>query len=109
MDLFPAKELKLGWNITIGLFRASGWCIATLFRGLRAFWRLTRLALRWNDIVGEALECPRGHVTPVYGVYECSCGALHEGWAFSRCVVCGQTAGWTPCTQCGLPVRNPLL
>lgn len=26
-----------------------------------------------------------------------------------RCRVCGQSAGWTPCTTCGLPNRNQLI
>ena len=35
--------------------------------------------------------------------------ALHEGWAFDRCRICGESAGWTPCVICGLPIKNPLL
>jgi hypothetical protein len=44
----------------------------------------------------------------MYGVFEGRCGAVVEDWVFARCRVCGQSAGWTPCTTCGLPIRNPL-
>lgn len=96
-------------RIAMGVVRALLWCVGTLWKGVsavRAIWFvLSRLPL----IRSQVLPCPRRHSVPVYGVFECSCGAIHEGWAFDLCRVCGQTAGWTPCRECGLPVRNPVL
>jgi len=88
--------------------RITVWCLVTSWLGARAGLRLVRLASRWPLILSETLPCPRGHRTPSYGVFTCACSALIEGWVFSRCVVCGQTAGWMECDECGLPIRNPL-
>jgi hypothetical protein len=90
-------------------FRLAIWIGSTCWVGTRAVYRLIRIALRWHLAVSETLPCPRGHRTPAYGVFTCSCSALVEGWVFARCSVCGQGAGWTECSECGLPVRNPTL
>jgi len=84
------------------------WCSATCWIGIRAGLRVIRLASRGWLVLSETLPCPRGHQTPSYGVFTCTCSALIEGWVFSRCAVCGQAAGWMECTECGLPIRNPL-
>lgn len=82
----------------------------TLWLGLSALFRLAVLGSRWRAVVAETRACARGHETPMYGVYECAtCHALVEDWVFAQCRVCGHSAGWTPCTTCGLPIRNPLL
>ena len=102
------RELKNGWRMAIGLFRIGIWFAATVWLGGKALYRVARLTSRWRAILGQTLRCPRGHVVPMYGVFECRCGALHEGWVFGRCRICGQGAGWTPCLTCKLPVRSPL-
>jgi hypothetical protein len=81
----------------------------TIWLGAMGIWRLGRLLARHRQILGQAVRCPRGHRVATYGVYECGCGARHEGWVFGRCRVCGESAGWTPCPNCTLPVRSPLL
>jgi hypothetical protein len=89
-------------------FRFLTWFLGTFWEGTVAVVRALRCLPGLSRAVRETLSCPRGHEVPVYGVYECTCGALHEGWAFDRCAVCGQAGGWTPCPECSLPVRNPV-
>lgn len=88
--------------------RVTFWILRTTWIGAATLVRFGRLLLRFPQSLRETLLCPRGHETPLYGVFECSCGAIHEGWAFGRCAVCGESAGWTPCPACGLAVKNPL-
>jgi len=102
------KELRWTLRFFITAIRVLSWVIGTLSLGAVTTWRLGLLASRWREVFAEARRCPRGHETAMYGVYECRCGALIEDWVFARCRVCGQSAGWTPCTACGLPIKNPL-
>jgi hypothetical protein len=102
------KELRWALKALTTTARVMGWVAATMWLGTVATWRLGVLVSRWRQVMAETRFCHRGHVTPMYGVYECRCGALVEDWVFARCRVCGQSAGWTPCTTCGLPIKNPL-
>lgn len=88
--------------------RALAWTLGTTWLGGVALIRLGSLLGHLPDLFAEELPCPRGHPVALYGVYDCTCGSVHEGWAFGRCAVCGQSAGWTPCPECSLPVRSPL-
>lgn len=101
-------ELEWVWAIFIKVVRALIWTAGTIWLGAVTLWRLVALLLRLRRDLAETQRCPRGHETPVYGVFECSCGAIHEGWAFSACRICGLSAGWIPCAVCGLPIRNPM-
>jgi hypothetical protein len=103
------KELRWALRIAVTAVRAGAWVIETLWLGAIATWRLGLLVSRWREVMAEVRRCPRGHETAMYGVFECRCGALVEDWVFARCRVCGQSAGWTPCTTCGLPMRNPFV
>ncbi len=103
------RDLKSILRVLGACTRVVAWCAVTVWLGMRALWHLGGVACRWQRVLGRELHCPRGHATAAYGVYECRCGALVEDWVFARCTVCGQTAGWTPCTTCGLPIHNPLL
>lgn len=103
------KEIRFALRVTVTVFKALVWIIETMWLGAVATWRLGLFVSRWRDVFAESRACPRGHLTAMYGVYECRCGALVEDWVFARCRVCGQSAGWTPCTTCGLPIKNPLL
>jgi hypothetical protein len=102
------------WHLraTIRLLRSAArclrWSALTVWDGAGVLRRLIRIGRCIPDVGRELLPCPRGHSVPVFGVFQCRCGAIHEGWAFGRCKVCGQSAGWTPCPECGLPVINPL-
>lgn len=89
-------------------WHAAAWCAGTAWLGVRALWRAGWLLARLPELLAETRPCPRGHAVPMYGVFDCACGAIHEGWVFGRCSVCGQSAGWTPCPECALPVRSPL-
>ena len=102
------RDLRSAWRLGLGLVRLGRWMSTTTWLGAQVLWRLVRLARAWTEIIGQTMRCPRGHIVPTYGVFECRCGALHEGWVFGRCRVCRQAAGWTPCPKCKLPVRNPL-
>ncbi len=87
-------------------FQVLAWTLGTSRLGVSAVYRLGRFAGTLGTTLSDTQRCPRGHEVSVYGVYECACGALHEGWAFGPCSVCGQAAGWTPCPVCGLAVVN---
>ena len=91
------------------VFFACFWFFETIWLAHCIMVRAIRFGWGWLNSFRETARCPRGHRTPVYGVYECRCRAVVEGWVFSKCRVCRQSAGWTPCLRCGLPVRNPLL
>ena len=91
-----------------GLYVAL-WCLGTTWLGVRVLRQLGALCLRWGQITTEVRLCPRGHEVPVYGLWECACGSRMEGWAFSPCGICHETAAYVPCKICGLPVRNPFL
>ena len=103
------KELRSALKVVTSGLSMLGWLIETVWLGVQAAWRVGVLVSRWRAVLAEVRLCPRGHATPMYGVFECRCGALVEDWVFARCRVCGQSAGWTPCTSCGLPIKNPLL
>ena len=102
------RDLRWIWRMLLHMWRVAAWVVGTTWDGAVAIVHVVRVACRLPRTFKEALPCPRGHVSPVFGVYRCSCGALHEGWAFDRCRVCGHSAGWTPCLVCGLPIKNPL-
>jgi hypothetical protein len=103
------KDLRTILRVMLVLGRLLVWAIVTVWLGAVAVIRLLLVLSRWRRVFGSHLHCARGHATPAYGVFECRCGALVEDWVFAKCRVCGSTAGWTPCTSCGLPIRNPLL
>lgn len=103
------RNAKLAFRIVVGCCSAAAWFVVTFWLGVQALWRTGVLLSRVQSVLARHLFCARGHATPAYGVYECRCGALVEDWVFARCRVCRQSAGWTPCTTCGLPIKNPLL
>ena len=102
------KELRWVLGILGTAMKVLGWVAATFWLGTVATWRFGLLVSHWRTVLAETRPCSRGHETAMYGVYECRCGALIEDWVFARCRVCRQSAGWTPCTTCGLPIKNPL-
>ncbi len=100
--------IRRAWHLLLVSARLLAWLSGTCWIGVRFIWRCGIVLAHLDELVSETLCCPRRHASPVFGVFECRCGAMHEGWAFGRCDVCKQSAGWTPCVTCGLPVRNPL-
>lgn len=98
-------------RLLAGIFRVVGWLLATARLGVATLWWWWRFLSRLGWLFAERRYCPRGHRVPMYGYFQCACGAVMEGWVFGRCDVCGDSCGWTPCTatNCGLPIRNPLL
>ncbi len=96
------KEIRTALHI---LF----WFSETVWLGSILMVRSLRFTWGWLHSFQQRRRCPRGHLTPMYGVYECRCKAIIEGHVFSECPACGQSAGWTPCLRCGLPIRNQLL
>jgi hypothetical protein len=91
------------------LSRVLVWVVTTPLLGAIALIEVVRLVRRLPRLLAAELPCRRGHVVARYGVYSCACGAPIEGYVFARCAICGLSAGWTPCPECGLPVRNPRL
>ena len=97
-------------NIVLLPFRIAWWITYTIVLGVGTFARAARFALRLPLMLSETMSCPRGHVVPLYGVFDCaSCHAVHEGNVFGRCRVCGERAGWTSCPTCQLPIRSPFV
>lgn len=94
------KELREVANV-------ARWTIETIWIGNVEMFQFLRRAMRLHAAIGPNGRCPRGHSSPVHNVFQCKCGAIFEGWAFEHCPVCRQSAGWTPCVRCGLPIRNP--
>ena len=94
--------------IFFAVLRVFAWFLKTLWLGVDLTWRSLRILFRLRLFFVQVRWCPRGHRVPMYGLYECPCGASHEGWVFGACQVCGESCGWTPCLVCGLPVRNPV-
>lgn len=90
-------------------FRVAWWFAVTTWLGGRTITRAARFALRFREALSKVSVCPRGHEVAVFGVYECACRSVHEGYAFARCRVCGQRAGWVPCPTCQLPVLSPFV
>jgi len=104
----PLADLSWVARLLRRMAALAWWVVTTAWLGLVIVIRTTRLLWRIPDYFATTLPCARGHAVPMFGVFDCRCGAIHEGWAFGRCSVCGESAGWAPCDTCGLPVRNPL-
>lgn len=85
------------------------WICVTVALGTPLLCKLLRRTWGLRIFLSQISVCPRGHRTPIFGVYECRCKAIIEGFVFQSCPVCGSSAGWTPCRKCGLPIRNPFL
>jgi len=85
------------------------WMLATPALGFVAVWKIATWFQRRRLRNRQVTWCARGHPVPLFGVYECACGAIHEGRVFGLCRICQETCGWTPCLECGLPIGNPFL
>jgi hypothetical protein len=103
------RELKDALRFLQALLGVVWWCFATTWQGVTTLWRVGVLLSRYKVISAQVRSCPRGHEVPVYGLWDCHCGSRVEGWAFSPCPICRESAGYVPCPVCGLPVQNPLL
>ena len=103
------RDLRQALELIRSAFSAAWWTMETVWLGGQGILRAIILCVRYREIVAEERRCARGHAVAMYGLFDCRCGGRLEGWAFSRCAICGESAGWTPCLVCGLPLRNPLL
>lgn len=97
------------WNFFLAVLGSLVWTAETLWLGGTSIFRAIVLLTRLRAITAEVRLCPRGHEVVMYGLFDCHCGARLEGWVFSHCAVCHESAAWTPCLTCGLPVRNPTI
>jgi hypothetical protein len=103
------RELRTVIRLLLTALRVALWSLGTVWLGGKTAWRSAVLLSRWREVTAEVRLCPRGHEVPVYGLWDCACGSRIEGWAFSPCEICRETAAYVPCGACGLPVRNPFL
>lgn len=85
------------------------WIFQTAGYGAVALWKFVCWVRNRGQHGHQTACCARGHEVPLYGVYQCACGSIHEGHVFRICQVCQESCGWTPCPECGLPVQNPKL
>ena len=103
------RELRTIIGLLLTVLRLVFWSIGTAWVGGKTLWKSAVLLSRWRQISAEVRFCPRGHEVPTYGLWDCACGSRIEGWAFTRCEICHETAAYVPCPVCGLPVKNPFL
>ncbi len=103
-DLFPKS---LAGQVALFAVLLPVWFFVTAGYGAVAVWKIVAWFRGRHRRGLEVTRCGRGHEVPLYGVYECACGSIHEGQVFRPCRVCSETCGWTPCPECGLPVQNP--
>lgn len=103
------RELQTAFRFLSAAFSVVWWFVTTAWLGVMTLWRIGVLCSRSRQIFAEVRPCPRGHEVPMYGLFDCGCGARIESWIFAPCPICHESAGYTPCPSCGLPVRNPLL
>ena len=100
---------QLQMKLVVLAFMYPIWILSAPVFGIIAIWKLVAWFKRQQLRHRQVTSCPRGHLVPLYGVYECACRAIHEGWVFGPCRVCQENCGWTPCLECGLPIGNPFL
>jgi hypothetical protein len=103
------RDVKMVLGLLLTALRVVFWTFGTVWLGGQTLWRSAVLLSRWRQISAEVRFCPRGHEVPAYGLWDCACGSRIEGWAFTRCEICHETAAYVPCPVCGLPVKNPFL
>jgi hypothetical protein len=103
------RELQTALRLLQNVLALAWWSAATSWLGVTTLWRAGVLLSRLKEINAQVRACGRGHQVPVYGLWDCHCGSRLEGWAFSKCPICNESAGYIPCPICGLPVRNPFL
>lgn len=103
------REVRQAFEILLAILGSAWWATETLWLGARAIVRTAVLCARYRKIMAEERPCPRGHAVAMYGLFDCHCGSRVEGWVFARCAVCHESAAWTPCLTCGLPIRSPVL
>ena len=53
------------------------------------------------------LTCPKGHVQPAEGSWQCECGFKREGSAWKECPSCHRIFNHVDCRECGLSIVNP--
>lgn len=105
-----SNSLRSIGRLLARILALTAWTLETVVLGVGAVWRAGLLLAHWRAILGPTLRCARGHASPAFGVFECArCHAPIEGWVFRSCSVCHTSAAWTPCAECGLAIRNPLL
>jgi hypothetical protein len=94
----------------LGLVLAAPWiALYGVVTALVLLVRAIRYVVRLPVALRPTLTCPLGHPQPATAFWRCGCGAAFAGYAFGRCPICGQTAGYVdPCPSCGLSVKNPL-
>jgi len=83
--------------------------LAILVRSKRGITVVKTIGTSRHHLVDGALVCPRGHRTPLHGVFLCSrCGFVYEGSAL-RCLnpECKATTVHVACMVCGLSISNP--
>lgn len=105
----PRSSRTLASQVALIALLYPFWIFQTAGYGAMAIWRFVHWLKNRKQIGRQTTCCARGHEVPLYGVYQCACGSIHEGRVFGPCRVCKESCGWTPCPECGLPVQNPNL
>lgn len=92
----------------IGAYLALGWIPGAALVALAIVSTLRSFTQTSRELAPH-VRCPHGHHVPTYGLVRCSaCGFVGEG-SIWRCSNCDARYGHTPCSTCGLSIRNPSL
>jgi hypothetical protein len=86
------------------------WAVLVPFVVAREVYHATaRMAGAWVLAMHDALPCPGCHAPiSLVGRWECGrCRFAFDGFAFTRCAVCGAVPPYIPCQRCGVGLRNP--
>lgn len=101
-----AFTFSVAKHVFVASLRGLGCILAAAWRGTFVVKDLVHVR---SKVRGQYLRCPRGHSSPIHGVFECErCHFRYEGTVL-RCEnpECGASTVHTPCIVCGLSIRNP--
>lgn len=92
----------------ISAYLAFGWIPGAVLVAVAIVGTLRSFAGSARELAPR-VRCAHGHSVPTYGLVRCSaCGFVGEG-SIWRCANCDARYGHTPCSTCGLSIRNPTL
>lgn len=100
--IFTLYAGAIATYLTLGWIPGAVLVVVALVGTLRSFAQTARE-------LAPVIRCAHGHTVPTYGLVRCSaCGFTSEGSVW-RCSNCDARYGHTPCSTCGLSIRNPSL
>ena len=100
--------VALAWVLALTVYLTLGWIPGAVLLALAVLGTLRSFVVTARELA-PVVRCVHGHPVPTYGLVRCSaCGFVGEG-SIWRCANCDARYGHTPCSTCGLSIRNPSL